>query len=612
MTGRVHPVRLAKAGCGVLARLLGLLDTTERLELLKLLPWVIFAALFEIVGVAAVIPFLSLLSDPASIGSVPFIGAWLTGLDMDPIVLLRWLGLGVAVSITLVNIVMILTNWKLLRFSWGLNHRVSSRLLKHYLAQRYDFLLNRNSASLANNVLQEVTRITEQGVGATVELMAKSVAALAIVGFLISLDPALAVISLLSLVGAYAAIYIVTKGLLGRIGREATALNASRLRIVNEALGGFKELKVMGREATVMEQYLIPSRRYADVRAISSALSRLPRFALEAVAVGGMVVIASLMAGRSGSFSSTVPILGAYAFAGLRLMPALQSIFSAVTQIRFAAGAIEAVEADFAQAKEFDAGISDARPARLEFDERIELKAVSYSYPNASRPALKGVDLSIPKCGRVALVGRTGSGKTTLADVILGLLPPAEGLIEVDGVGIERENLASYRQLFGYVPQNIFLTDGTVFQNVAFGVLAEKIDEDAVRRACEAAQLHDFIMNDLPERYDTVVGERGIRLSGGQRQRIGIARALYYDPPVLIFDEATSALDVHTERAVYTALDAIAKTRTVITIAHRLETVADAELVVVMEQGQIQERGPAPEILARYRKQAKSQAVNLP
>jgi len=594
----------------VLGRLYGLLTREERIALLRLLPWVVGAALFEVVGVAAVIPFLSLLADPESLGRVPLIGPWLAGLEVEPLTLLRWLGLGVAVAVALVNLMMILTNWRLLRFSWRLHHAISTRLLRHYLAQRYDFLLHRNSADLANKVTQEVTRITQDGFGAGVELIAKSVVALTIVTFLVALDPVLAFYALVSLVGAFALIYLVSKGYLRRIGREATELNARRLRIINEAIGGFKELKVTGRESAVMDRYEPPSVRYADIRAISNAVSLLPRFGLEAIAVGGMVFIASLMAGRSGTFSSTLPLLGAYAFAGLRLMPALQSIFASLSRFRFALGAIEAVEEDFANAAELRAELGVADGPRLSFTRSIELRSVSYRYPGATRPALQDVSLSIPKRGNVALVGRTGSGKTTLADVILGLLPLDDGRIEVDGVSIGPENLLAYRRLFGYVPQSIFLTDGSVKQNVAFGVADDAIDDDAVRRACEAAQLDAFIREELPEGYDTVVGERGIRLSGGQRQRIGIARALYYDPPVLIFDEATSALDVHTEKAVYEALGAIAETRTVITIAHRLETLADAHQVVVMENGRVQDLGPAAEVLARYRQRGAGRTID--
>lgn len=594
----------------MLARLFRLLTRSERIALLKLFPWVIGAALFEVVGVAAVIPFLSLLAAPESIGGIPVVGSWLAELEVEPLVLLRWLGLGVAVAVALVNLMMILTNWRLMRFSWRLNHEISTRLLRHYLAQPYDFLLNRNSAVLANKVTLEVTRITQDGFGAAVELVAKSVVAAAIVIFLVVLDPALALVALLSLMGAYGLIYFATRRFIKRAGREATALNAERLRIVNEALGGLKELKVTGRESDVLDRYMIPSARNAHIRAINNALSLLPRFGLEAIAVGGMLLIASLMAGRSGSFSSTLPLLGAYAFAGLRLMPALQSIFHAVTRLRFSLGSIEAVETDFALATELPTEFSAVDVPRMSFTERIELRSATYRYPGAAGPALEGVDLSIPKRGNVALVGRTGSGKTTLADVILGLLPLDEGHIEVDGARIGPGNIVAYRRLFGYVPQSIFLTDGTILQNVAFGVADRNIDLEAVRRACEAAQISEFIMNELPGAYETVVGERGIRLSGGQRQRIGIARALYYDPPVLIFDEATSALDVHTEKAVYDALDEIAETRTVITIAHRLETLANAHHVVVMESGRVKDSGPAVEVLPRYREQGAARPVD--
>lgn len=593
----------------MLGRLYGLLTRSERLALLRLLPWVVGAALFEVVGVAAVIPFLSLLADPESIGEIPFIGGWLAGFDAEPLVLLRWMGLGVAVAVALLNLMMILTNWRLVRFSWYLHHDISTRLLRHYLSQRYDFLLHRNSADLANKVTQEVLRITQDGFGSGVELIAKSAVALTIVVFLVILDPALALYALLSLVGAFGLIYLVSRGYLRRIGREATRLNATRLRIINEAFGGFKELKVSGREAAVMDRYLSPSERYAEIRAVSNAVTLLPRFGLEAIAVGGMVLIASLMAGSSLSFSSTLPLLGAYAFAGLRLMPALQSIFASLSRFRFALGAIEAVEEDFAKATELQADLGPVETSRMSFTESIDLRDVGYRYPTATRPALIDVSLSIPKRGNIALVGRTGSGKTTLADVILGLLPLDDGYIEVDGVRIGPDNLVSYRRLFGYVPQSIFLTDGSIRRNVAFGVADDAIDDDMVRRACEAAQISGFIETELPDAYDTVVGERGIRLSGGQRQRIGIARALYYDPPVLIFDEATSALDVHTEKAVYDALGAIAATRTVITIAHRLEALADSDHVVVLEGGRVVDSGAANSVLTRYRQPSSSAAV---
>lgn len=584
------------------SRVLRLLTKSEKKRLILLTPWLVGSALVEVVGLAAVIPFLAILANPDSIGTVPIIGEWVAGQGIeDPLTLLRLAGVGVAAAVILANTMVVATNWRLLRFAWELNHQISSRLLQHYLAQPYSFVLRRNSAELANRVTLEVTRITRDGVTALLEVVAKSVVTIAIVTFLVLLDPLLALIAFVSLAGIYGIIFLATRRFLRRIGREVTKLNGVRLRVTSEAMGGFKEVKVAGTEAASLSRFSVPSRRYAEVQAISGAMQTLPRFALEAVAVGGMVLIASLLAGRSKAFSDTLPLMGAYAFAGLRLMPALQAIFSSVTRMRVAMGAIEAVEEDLREAVEIGSEITSTPVKPMEFADQISLHSVSFVYPGSSRAALSDVQLTIPKRQSVALVGHTGSGKTTLADVVLGLLPPTSGHVEVDGVPVTLDNLRSYRRLFGYVAQDIFLTDGTILQNVAFGIPMDQIDNNAVQQACEAAQIASFIQEELPDSYETMVGERGIRLSGGQRQRIGIARALYHDPQILVFDEATSALDIHTEQAVYNALDAIAKTRTLLTIAHRLETVATADRVVMLKDGHIVDQGPAAMILENYR-----------
>ena len=263
-------------------------------------------------------------------------------------------------------------------------------------------------------------------------------------------------------------------------------------------------------------------------------------------------------------------------------------------------GALEAIEADFLQAAATE-GALEAPPTPPPFDTALELRAVGFTYPATDHPVLHDIDVEIPRGRSIAFVGRTGSGKTTLVDVVLGLLEPDEGVVMIDGIPVAQDQRRAYRRLFGYVPQSIFLMDDTIARNVAFGVPEEEIDHGAVRSACELAQIADFVEHDLPDGYATVVGERGVRLSGGQRQRIGIARALYHRPQVLVFDEATSALDVHTERYVYAALAALAKTHTIITVAHRLETVTGSDHVVVLEHGRIVDQGRPNDVLVRYR-----------
>lgn len=585
----------------MLGSLFSLLDSSEKRRFLGLTPWVILAALFEVVGVASVVPFLSLLVNPEAINEVPIIGSWLATLAVDPMTLLQWAAVGVATMVIIVNGFVMLTNWRLLSFSWGMNHTFSTRLLQHYLGQSYAFILTKNTADLANRIISEVMRLTEDGFVAALDIVAKSAVTVALVGFLVYLDPMLAVVAFLFLAGVYGVVILVTRPLLRRIGREATTLNARRLRYVNESLGGFKEVKVAGLETMMLSRYVQPSARYARVRALQRALGVLPRYALEAIAVGGILVVASIMATQTGGGDNLIPFLGAYAFAGLRLLPALQGIFAGITKLRFSQGAIEAVTEDFTHIRE-QADITErANITPMGFGDAIVLDKVTYMYPTGSRMAVNEVSLRVPRQGSVALVGRTGSGKTTLADVLLGLLPPSSGVIEVDGVKVTPDNLQSYRRLFGYVPQAIFLTDGTVAENVAFGVPVDEIDMAAVRRACEAAQLADFIEEELVDGYDSLVGERGVRLSGGQRQRVGIARALYFDPEVLVFDEATSALDVHTEKAVYESLESISKSRTVVTIAHRLETVENVDHVIVLDRGKVVDSGAPAEVLLRYR-----------
>ena len=578
-----------------------LLERKERRALVSLVPLMLLAAAVEVVGVAAVIPFLSVLADPGSLPALPLIGPLVVASEIDDVgVLVRLTGLLLAAVILVANIVIIVKQYWLLRFSWSLNHTLSTRLLRHYLRQAYVFTLTRNTGAMTNKLIVEVRQVVELGLRSALEIVVRVAMIAALVGFLIALDPQMAVVVFVALGVVYGAIYQVTKGILQRLGRETVMAGAFRVKAINEALGGFKELKVAGREASALRAYEEPSRRFGDLQATIGAISTLPRYALEALAIGGMVLIATLMAGRDGSFAATLPLLGAYAFAGMRLLPSIQSLFLSLARIRSVTGALEAVEADFLEAAAAE-GALEAPATPPPFETAIELRGVGFTYPATDHPVLQGIDIEIPRGHSIALVGRTGSGKTTLVDVVLGLLEADVGDILLDGVPIVAEHRRAYRRLFGYVPQNIFLKDDTIARNVAFGVTEEEIDHEAVRTACELAQIADFVEQELPAGYATVVGERGVRLSGGQRQRIGIARALYHRPQILVFDEATSALDVHTERHVYAALAALAKTHTIITVAHRLETVTNRDHVVVLERGRIIDQGRPNEFHVRYR-----------
>jgi ABC-type multidrug transport system fused ATPase/permease subunit len=296
---------------------------------------------------------------------------------------------------------------------------------------------------------------------------------------------------------------------------------------------------------------------------------------------------------QSGSFASALPTIALYAFAGYRLMPALQAIYSAVTQLRFAGPALDALHAD----------LMSLQPAHPNFNQEaitlkqaITLNQIQFRYPNAPQPALKKLSLTIPAKSTVGLVGATGSGKTTTVDLILGLLEAQQGTLDVDGQAITEHNRRSWQRAIGYVPQQIYLADDTVAANIAFGLDAKDIDQSAVERAARIANLHEFVINELPQQYQTSVGERGVRLSGGQRQRIGIARALYHSPQVLILDEATSALDNLTEQAVMEAVHNLGHEITIILIAHRLSTVKACDTIFLLEKGELKAQGTFDEL----------------
>lgn len=299
-----------------------------------------------------------------------------------------------------------------------------------------------------------------------------------------------------------------------------------------------------------------------------------------------------------GDFESSIPLIAMYAFAGYRLMPALQQIYASSAQIRFVGPALDNLHKDFC-------GLNDLKPAvanlsSLALRKSIELTNITYTYPEAAAPSINAVNLSIPAFSRVGFVGATGSGKTTLVDLILGLLMPQHGELKVDGQTVTAADIRKWQSAIGYVPQHIFLIDDSIAANIAFGVAPEERDQAAIKLASEIASLHEFVSEELSEGYDTIVGERGIRLSGGQRQRIGIARALYHNPKVLILDEATSALDNLIEQKVINAIDGLDREMTVIMIAHRLSTLRQCDQIYLLERGEVKAYGNFDELAENY------------
>jgi ABC-type multidrug transport system fused ATPase/permease subunit len=342
-------------------------------------------------------------------------------------------------------------------------------------------------------------------------------------------------------------------------------------RISLEGLSGVKELRVLGRESASTTEYDKSFAELTETQASNLLAAALPRYVIEVFAYAGIVAV-TLAFVIKGEGMTAIPSLALYALAGNRLVPIFQQFFAAAITIKYHTRAVESLEADLEIVRN-SMGPEPIKDTRLlAFKNEIKLSNLTFRYPSANRPALNGLSLCIPQNQSIGLVGRTGSGKTTLADVILGLYPPTAGSIEVDGVALSVDNERAWRRRVGYVPQSVFLTNASVARNIALGIPEDQIDHDAVLRSARMAQADEFIVQ-MPDGYNTVVGERGVKLSGGQRQRLGIARALYHSPDVLVFDEATSALDGMTEDAVMQAVKTLSAERTMILIAHRLRTV---------------------------------------
>ena len=582
----------------IFKKLLFLLTPHERKRAVLLLVMILIMALLDMIGIASILPFMAVITNPGLVETnyilnYMFQASNIFGVENNQQFLFA---LGVFVFVILITSLVFkaLTNYAQLRYIQMREYSISKRLVEGYLHQPYSWFLGRHSADLGKTILSEVAQVVGGGLRPLMELIAKGVVSIVIIILLILTNPKLALIASISLGGAYGLIFYFIRGFLNRIGKKRLESNQLRFMALSDAFGAIKEVKVGGLEKTYVKHFSDPGKIFALTRSSSQIISKLPRYFLEAIAFGGILLIILYMMVQTGSFNNALPILSLYVFAGYRLIPALQTIYSSITELAFVSPSLDKLHEDIKNLKLFN---ENQDQGVLSFNKAITLKNIYYNYPNESRTALKDINLSIPAKTIVGLVGATGSGKTTTVDIILGLLETKKGTLEVDGKVITNQNSRSWQRSIGYVPQHIYLSDDTVAANIAFGVGLKDINQADVEKAVKIANLHEFVMNELPKQYQTTIGERGVRLSGGQRQRIGIARALYHKPQVLILDEATSALDSQTEKAVMDAVNNLSKNITIILIAHRLSTVKNCDQIFLLEKGQLKDQGTFKELI---------------
>jgi ABC-type multidrug transport system fused ATPase/permease subunit len=584
-------------------QMMDLLTPRERRGFYLLMAIMLVVGVFETAGVASILPFMAVLTRPEIIESNDLLAAAYDRLGFASThSFLIALGLGTFLMVMAGVIAHVVSIYAIVRFSHNRSCVMSGRLLRGYLHQPYTWFLNRHSADLGKAVLAEVDSVINHSFIPALRLIANLMLVTLITGLLVVLQPMVAIGTAAVLAVAYGLIYMVARAKLAYFGQLRFQSNAERYRIAQEATGGIKDVKLLGLEDTYIRRFQRPARRLAHANTYRLVISESPRYVLQGLAFGGMLLmILVLLVTGSGSLGGLLPLLAVYAFAGLRLLPALQQVYAQMTHIRFNQTTLARLHRDMEEVRWSREAPAEEprRGAALHLGDRLELVDVHYAYPLADREALRGLSLTIPARATVGIVGGTGAGKTTAVDVMLGLLAVPEGALRVDGAPVTGANLRAWQNAIGYVPQAIYLTDDTVAANIAFGLAPERIDRAAVERAARIAELHDFVTGELPKGYDTLVGERGVRLSGGQRQRIGIARALYYDPDILIMDEATSALDNLTERAVMDAVHNLGHAKTIVLIAHRLSTVKDCDVIFMLEKGRLIAQGTYDELLER-------------
>jgi ATP-binding cassette, subfamily B, bacterial PglK len=574
-------------------KLYDILDSRERKLALLVFVLMFMVALFEAVGVASIMPFMAVLANPEVVESNRYLASIYDRLNFRSVdAFLFFLGIAFLVIIVGSLFLRAFSYWVQVRFSMKRNHAWSSRRVQMYLSRPYEWFLDQHSGTLGTTILAETNRAVEGALLPALQLVSQGLVAIFLMLLMVAVDPVLAISIAVVLGGSYFGIFLVVRRHLVRVGQDIQDSNRRRFKLTQEIFGGIKDVKVSGLEPDYVERFRVPSLIFARRQVSARIVSELPTYFMQALVFGGvMSVLLYFMAHRDG-LQTVLPLFSVYALAGYRLMPALQAMYKHVANIKVNDPMLASLHHDLANTRQSDhssplvGGIPFLdEPLRLR--ERLELVSVSYAYPGSERNAVNDVSLVIPAFSTVALVGPTGSGKTTLVDVILGLLSPNGGEILVDGQEITETLRPIWRRDIGYVPQQIFLADDTISANIAFGIAPDKVDQASIESASRMANLHDFVVGELPEGYSTVVGERGVRLSGGQRQRIGIARALYRDPDLLILDEATSALDNLTERAVMDAVHNLSRKKTIILIAHRLSTVRQCDRIFYLEHGRI-------------------------
>ena len=572
-------------------------DQRKRFYILQIL--VILMVFFEMIGIASIIPFMTIVGDISMLKKNTFVATMyqLSGAPSE-ITFLFILGLIVLFMLLVSALLSMITVWKLSIFGNKVGVEIADRLYGFYLKKNWLFHSSGSSAKLIKKISVETSRLTGGILIPFLQINSRILFTLFSLIAIFIYDPFVSTIGLTIFATTYFIVYRLVRVRLKKNGLAISEMSEKRFRLMNEGFGGIQDILLTGRDSDLIKRFNDTGHIFSYSLGVNNALAQLPRYLVELIAFGSMILLVLyLIFSHNSNLALVLPVISVYALTGFKLLPAFQQIYVGLASIKSNVAAFDSIQNDLYESKN-NSEAKNYKPIKkeLKLKKNIQLENVSFTYPDKKNSVIKNINLSISANSTVGIVGPSGSGKSTLVDILIGLIDLQHGYLKIDGLSINKKNCRQWQNTIGFVPQNIFLSEGTISENIAFGVQKEKIDLERVKEVIKLVHLNEFV-NNLEQGINTKTGERGMQISGGQRQRIGIARALYRNASVLVFDEATSSLDGVTEKSIMQAINDFSGKKTIIIIAHRLKTIEKCNNIFFMKDGKIIDQGTFDELI---------------
>ncbi len=587
----------------LIRQLFNLLDKNQRKRFYRLQILVILSAFIEIFGVISIIPFMALVGDMSQLQQDTIISRFyqFSGIASE-LDFLFLLGVCVLVILFLSALACMSITWRVSMFTGSLGAELTAKLYNYYITKDWLFHSQGSTASLTTKITSEAHRVANGILTPLMQMNARILFTLFMSLSIFFYDPKVGMIGSFIFVIAYLILFKVVRTRLYLNGKVIKNVAEERFRLINEGFGGIQDILLTGRDNDFVERFSHINHKLGYSLGSNMGLSMIPRYFMELLAFSTILILTLyLIYSHNSNLGIILPIISVYALATLKILPAFQQIYASAATIKSNIVAFESIREDLTNSVNSEIMCRRQEQAKLSLNKHIYLQGINFTYPNKSFPALDNINISIPAQSVVGIVGESGSGKTTLINILLGLIKPDHGQLKIDNEIINNSNVRSWQNTIGFVSQNIFLSDRTIAENVAFGVPKEKIDYKQVNQSLELANLSELV-DSLEQGIDTKVGERGIQLSGGQRQRVGIARAFYNEAEILVFDEATSSLDGITEKTIMRAINDFNGKKTIILIAHRIKTVKNCDSIYFIDNGKLVDKGTYTELIERNKR----------